>query len=114
MRHFLDAGATMGQHPRMIAVVCTATLFFLWTAFMLFRFLELPVFLEAAAALLFLAEFVAVIALAYSGDGDLASRTAETVAGQDVPALTLLLYGISFVYARRAYRAVTTRSRSAR
>lgn len=95
----------------MLAVVCAITLFLLWTAFMLFRFLGLPAYLEAFAALLFVAEFVAVLVIAYEADGTLASRTAEAVAGQDVPALGLLLYGISLAYARRAYRSLTTRSR---
>jgi hypothetical protein len=95
----------------MLAVVCTTTLFLLWTAFMLFRFLGLPGYLEAFAALLFVVEFVAVLVIAYEPNGTMASRTAEAVATQDVPALGLLLYGISLAYARRAYRGVITRSR---
>ena len=95
----------------MLAVVCTTTLLLLWVAFMVFRFLRLPSYLEAAAALLLLAEFVAVLVLSYKDDGALAHETAATVAGQDVPALGLLLYAIASAYARRAWRAVTTRSR---
>lgn len=98
----------------MLAVVCTATLFLLWVAFMLFGFLELPAYLGRAAATLLVAEFVAVLVLAYGDDQEVAYRTAATVAGQDVPALGVLLYGLSLAYARRAYRAVTRRSRSAR
>lgn len=96
----------------MLAVVCTATFFLLWVAFMLFRFLRVPGYLEAFAALLLIAEFVAVLVLAYERDGALAYETAATVASRDVPALGLLLYGVSVAYARRAWRAaVTTRSR---
>ncbi len=98
----------------MLAVVCTATLFLLWVAFMLFRFLGLPGYLEAAAALLLLAEFVAVLVLGYAPDGDPVHRAAASVASTDVPALGLLLYAIALFYARRAHRTVTTRSRSAR
>lgn len=93
----------------MLEVVCTVTLFLLWLAFMLFRFLGLPGYLEAFAALLLLSEFIAVLVLAYERDGALAYETAATVASRDVPALGLLLYGISFVYARRAWRSVVTR-----
>jgi len=99
----------------MLAVVCTATLFLLWVAFMLFRFLRLPLYLEVFAALLLLAEFVSVLVLAYEPDGTVMYESAATAASRDVPALGALLYGVSFAYARRAWRAVvTTRSRSAR
>lgn len=96
----------------MLAVVCTATVFLLWLAMMLFRFLGLPGYLEAFAALLLLAEFVAVLVLVYHRDGTIAHETAATVASRDVPALGLLLYGIGFVYARRAWRSVVTRRRT--
>lgn len=92
----------------MLAVVCTATFFLLWVAFMLFRFLRLPAYLEAFAALLLVAEFVAVLVTKYQEAGSVLYATATTVAGRDVPALGLLLYAISFAYARRAWRAVTT------
>lgn len=95
----------------MLAVVCTVTLLLLWVAFLLFRFLGLPAYLEAAAALLLVGEFVAVLVLAYARDGALTHRTAATVASLDIPALGLLMYAIALLYARRAYRAVTTRSR---
>lgn len=95
----------------MLAVVCTATLLLLWVAFMLFRFLGLPGYLEASAALLMVAEFVAVLVLAYEDDGAVAHATAAIVASQDVPALGLLMYAIGLAYARRAWRTVTTRSR---
>ena len=95
----------------MLAVVCTATLFLLWVAFMLFRFLGLPAYLEAFAALLLLAEFVAVLVLTYQRVGTVPYESAATVASRDVPALGLLLYAIGLVYARRAWRSVTRRSR---
>jgi len=95
----------------MLAVVCTATFFFLWLAMMLFRFLGLPGYLEAFAALLLLAEFVSVLVLTYQPAGSVLYESAAAVASRDVPALGLLLYGLGLVYARRAWRSVTRRSR---
>ena len=81
----------------MLAVACTVTLFLLWLAMMLFRFLGLPGYLEAFAALLLLAEFVAVLVLVYHRDGTVAYEGAATVASRDVPALALLLFAIGLV-----------------
>ena len=102
-------------------VVHGATIWLLFSGYLLFHTLGLPGFMRRAAMTLLCAELVALLVVHYAPRTSVGHDAAVALAGQDVPALGILLYGIAVAFGVRAHRraaqvpeapfAVTTRSR---
>jgi hypothetical protein len=90
-----------------MVLVAAATIWALWTAFLVFPMLGLPAFMYRTAAGLLSLELVALLAAGY-GSAECTTRpcsllaeAGRAVAYQDVPALTALLFVLTVMHGVR-------------
>ncbi len=88
-----------------MVLVYAMTLWLMFGAFLFFPHMGLPRFMSRAAILLAYAEGFTLIVMDYAPRGSYGEGVAEAIAGQDIPALALLLLVLAGAVGVRRQRA---------